>query len=341
MRFNRFTTVVVPAVAAFQGQQPYDLVSLAAVKAELVLTDQSKDASLKTWITEASAAAARFCDRVFPIETIQEQVYPPRDAFPPMVIGGADPLALERSPIASPANSVGLGPPGVAPLLTTASGGVLAASRCYVRVTYLAALGETAVSPEASIVVPAGGLLTVASPPQDTKGLATGWNVYVGTAPGQETLQNSVPLAIGASWTEPLTGLVTGTAALPAYLSIVENGNGLAEGVDFLVDYKTGLLTRLDTNGWPRRWPPLPIVVLYQAGWSIFDPTFADAVDAVVRLVKGRFFAQGRDPAVRQENVEGVWSATYWFGAGPGAATGNLPPDVQALLEKYRTPVVG
>lgn len=340
MNFRRFTTVVVPAVAAFQGQQPYDIVSVVAVMAEINITDQSKVSNLKTWITQASAAAAKFCNRVFPVETLQEQLFPPRDAYPPVAIGGVDPLELARSPIASQPNQAGLGPPGLAPTLSITSGGMLAAARCYVRATYVTALGETAVSPEANVVVPASDLLVVTSPPQDIQGIATGWNVYVGTAAGQETLQNAAPLAIGTNWTEPLVGLLTGSA-LPSYLSIVENGNGLAEGIDFLIDYATGLLTRLDTNGWPRRWPALPIVAFYQAGFVLTDPTFADAVEAVTILVKGRYFAQSRDPALRQENVEGVYSAQWWYAAGPGAATGDLPPNIQAKLERYRAPVVG
>ena len=44
MDFVIVTTVVSAATAAFQGQQPYDLVDLPTLKAELNLTDGSKDA---------------------------------------------------------------------------------------------------------------------------------------------------------------------------------------------------------------------------------------------------------------------------------------------------------
>lgn len=337
--FQRFTTVVAPAVAAFQGQQPYDIVSVAAVMAELAISDQSKIANFKTWITQASAGAARYCNRVFPVELIQDQLFTPRDAFPPIAIGGVEQLELSRSPIATTPCQAGLGAPPT-PVLSITSGGLLAAARCYVRITYLTAMGETAVSAEANIVVPASDVLVVTSPAQDIQNLATGWNVYVGSAPGKETLQNGSPLSIGTSWTEPLTGLISG-AAMPSFVSIVENGRGLAEGVDFLVDYDSGLLTRLDINGWPKRWRPLPTVALYPAGWVLTDPTFADAVEGVTMLVKGRFYAQNRDPTLRSENIEGVYSAQWWYAAGPGADTGDLPPLVQAKLDRYRTPVVG
>jgi hypothetical protein len=105
--------------------------------------------------------------------------------------------------------------------------------------------------------------------------------------------------------------------------------------------FKNGRLHHLDLNGFVKSWPALAITVLYPAGYALTDSTLADAVDAVIRMVKGRYFAQSRDPALRAENIEGVWSAQYWFAAGPGAAVGNLPPDIEALLEKYRVPAFG
>jgi len=42
--------------------------------------------------------------------------------------------------------------------------------------------------------------------------LAAGWNVFVGTASGEETKQNASPLAPGQPWTLPATGLAIGVA---------------------------------------------------------------------------------------------------------------------------------
>lgn len=53
------------------------------------------------------------------------------------------------------------------------------------------------------------GVLTDITPPG---GNQTSYNVYVGTASGGETLQNSSPIAIGTNWTEPTSGLVSGRA---------------------------------------------------------------------------------------------------------------------------------
>lgn len=227
MDFVVVTTVVTPATAAFQGQQAYDLVDLATVKSELQLTDSSKDALLLRWITQASAAAAKFCNRVFAVETIQDQIFPPRDIFPaPVVIGGVLPLQLSRWPVTQ-------------------------------------------------------------SP------------------------------------------------------TVTENSIALVENADFVVKYDVGQLLRLDANGWLKRWPPLATVVQYAAGYKPTDPGFTDVADAVIRMVKARYFAQARDPSLRSENITGAYEAQYWFASGPGAAVGNLTPDVEALLDKYRVPVVG
>jgi hypothetical protein len=88
MDFVIVTTVVAAGTPAFQGQQPYDIVDLTTVKAELNITDTSKDSLLLRWITEASAAAANFCNRVFPVESLKDQIFPPRDYFPASTVIG-------------------------------------------------------------------------------------------------------------------------------------------------------------------------------------------------------------------------------------------------------------
>lgn len=50
----------------------YDLTTLATVKAELGLTTTAEDVNLATWITQASAACAAYCNRVFGLETVTE-----------------------------------------------------------------------------------------------------------------------------------------------------------------------------------------------------------------------------------------------------------------------------
>ena len=121
-------------------------------------------------------------------------------------------------PIASPELSVlnGLGvafptnTPPAAPTLSSVAAGTLAATTYYVKITYVNAAGETLPSAEASLAVAADYVLSVASPAA-TSG-ASGWNVFVSTTSGTETLQNSSPIAIGTAWQEPTTGLISGSA---------------------------------------------------------------------------------------------------------------------------------
>lgn len=97
-----------------------------------------------------------------------------------------------------------------APALSSSAAGSLPATTYYVRITYMTAYGETPASPEANLAVAANHVLVVDSPSNLTG--ATGWNVYVGTTSGSETLQNSSPIAIATNWTEPTSGLVSGVA---------------------------------------------------------------------------------------------------------------------------------
>lgn len=107
----------------------------------------------------------------------------------------------------------GLNSPG-APALASISGGALSPATYYAVVTYVNPLGETLPSPEGSLAVAAGNLLSVASPP--SLGNATAYNVYAGAASGSERLQNSSPVPLGQNWTQPAIGLVANGSIPPA-----------------------------------------------------------------------------------------------------------------------------
>jgi hypothetical protein len=129
-----------------------------------------------------------------------------------------------------------------APTLTQTSGGTLAATTYYVKVTYLLNGAETPASPESSLAVSANFVLQVNSPASMTG--ATGYNVYVATANGKEVLQNgATPIALGTNWTEPATGLVTGTAA--PFTNGVGDGN-----LTQTTQYPGGGATNRVTQSW-------------------------------------------------------------------------------------------
>jgi hypothetical protein len=82
---------------------------------------------------------------------------------------------------------------------TVTAGGSLPAGNYSVRVAYTYATGVGILSPSTMVAVGNGQQFTVPSPPADAAGLATGWNVWIGPS-GNETLQNSAPLAIGTAF---------------------------------------------------------------------------------------------------------------------------------------------
>ena len=113
--------------------------------------------------------------------------------------------------------------------------------------------------------------------------------------------------------------------------------NVLTEGTEYIADRANGWLTRLDPNtGTPTGWSPNQYTVQYQAGLNSPPP---DLEMAVLRLVTARFKARGRDPYLRSQGEPGVGQEQYWVGAMPGQ-TGPFPPDISAVLEKYRVPAV-
>lgn len=348
------TRTLIAATPAFAGGAAPDLCALADVKLELNITDSLSDAYLAAVITRLSMQAANYCNRTFQLQTYEDRIWPVLDIFPWQVPGGLTLLRLSQFPVASQISPSGAAPP-VEPVLSQVPGGTLGASPYYVRATYVTNAGETACSLEARLPLAANNLLQVAAPPIDNAGIATGWNVYIGPASFAETLQNAVPLPIGAAFTLPGTGLIAG-AAPPSYVTVVENcstpvspvmpsppassdmqPSPLAEGVDFLVQNDRGILSRLYLNSNQMNWPALPVCVQYQAGFATIP---LDLQDAMIRMVKARWFARSRDPMVRQENVEGVYSATYWFGTGPGSPA-DMPNDAAAFLDRnYRVPVI-
>jgi len=89
--------------------------------------------------------------------------------------------------------------------------GTLAGTICYAQVTWVSATGqEGSASPVTTFQTADNSALTVAS--GNAPAVAAEWNVYLGPTVSTLTLQNRVPLAIGATFTLPGSGLVTGAS---------------------------------------------------------------------------------------------------------------------------------
>lgn len=123
--------------------------------------------------------------------------------------------------------------------------------------------------------------------------------------------------------------------------SVIETITGTATtlvvNTDFMTDAKKGQLIRLNSDGYPCRWKPNKITVSYSSGFATVP---SDVIDATSRLIKAAYFARQRDPSIKSEMVPGVLSQTFNMQT-LGSGDGNLPLDVQALLDNYRTPVIG
>jgi hypothetical protein len=125
-------------------------------------------------------------------------------------------------------NAYDLGTVPAAATLSQTSGGALAATTYFVKLTYILNGVETPASVESSLAVSANNLLQVTSPASVTG--ATGYNVYVASYSGGEIKQNTTAIAIGTNWTEPTSGLGSGTAPPPN--SGVGDGN-LSQSVQY------------------------------------------------------------------------------------------------------------
>ncbi len=196
----------------------YDLTELQDVKDELGISNNANDSVLSRYLSSASIAAAQYCNRVFPVETVSEQFF--ADHPNRMIRGGVKPLQLARWP-------------------------------------------------------------------------------------------------------------------LIAITSVTEDGTLLVQGTDYLVDVANGQLTRLDASGLEVYWHPLPLTVIYSAG---YNPIPLDVEDAVIRMVSKRYMAKGRDPSLKQESIPGVIERQFWIATGTDS--GNMPPDITDILNNYRMPLV-
>ncbi len=339
MDYRRRSKRIGPALTTlFTGGQTLDLVALSDLKLELNLSETSDDAYLAKLITRASSAAARFCNRTFVPALWLDHIVPASDAYPWQTPPVLTKLQVAQWPLTATPSPAMTAPP-LAPSLSSVAGGALAAASYYARVTYVSPLGETAASLETFLPIAANQLLQIAAPTTDPYALATGWNVYLSTSSYTETLQNTTPIALGTSWTLPTSGLVTGAAA-PSYVTIVEERlpapTPLAEGVDFVVDAERGQIDRLNSlTSRTREWR-LPATVIYPAGYAAIPD---DLQEAVILLAKLRWFARGRDAALKSETIPGVYSASYLAGGAAGVQ-GDMPAEVAEKLDRYRTTVV-
>jgi hypothetical protein len=109
---------------------------------------------------------------------------------------------------------------------------------------------------------------------------------------------------------------------------------------EYEIEEATGWLYRLNASGNRCARFCGRVVAEYTGGYILPDAPQAtlpeDIQRAAALLVKGAYLARARDPAIRNEIVEGAGSFGYF-----GVTVGDLTPEVEALLRQYRSPRIG
>lgn len=144
-------------------------------------------------------------------------------------------------------------------------------------------------------------------------------------------------------WPAAGATISVGALVLPRYpivsvSSVLEDGVAV-DSAERRADPDSGMLYRLDADGYPALWSAAKsIVVTYVGGYTMpgeADYTLPPSLEsACVDLVSSYWASRGRDPTVRAESVPGVLDTTYWVGAV--GEKGDLPPAVEAKIAPFR-----
>jgi hypothetical protein len=280
----------------------YDLTDLATVKDELSLTDTLADAWLSRGISQVSASISNYTKRVFAPEYVQDVFDIQQDPYPYQTPGGFAELQLTRWPVLAVISVV----------QTLAAGST-----------------QTLVQNTDFRADPATGRLLRLNP---FTGVATTWEAY--------------PLTV--LYTAGFGALVTESHVVPASPYQVTVSQSAAFSCAQSVSYASGTaFSAVAANPAQGQYAVANGVFTFNPAdtgqtLSFVYATSAipfDIIDVCLQLITGRFQARGRDPALIQRDTPGVGTERFWFGGEPGQR-GPFPPDLQGILDSYRTPTV-
>jgi hypothetical protein len=124
----------------------------------------------------------------------------------------------------------------------------------------------------------------------------------------------------------------------PPVVEIVDSVQGEApiDLSSYGINPRNGLMQIRGASGYPEWWSSYATLAMtYRGGYTLLQDLPRDLEDAVITLVKSKFFSRKRDPFIISESVPGVLSVEYRYSPlGEGGA--NLPADVQAVLDSYK-----
>ncbi|KQT57477.1 MULTISPECIES: hypothetical protein [unclassified Aureimonas] len=120
----------------------------------------------------------------------------------------------------------------------------------------------------------------------------------------------------------------------------VRRGSEIIEPRFVQYDPATGLLFRIDDDGWRVGWGDR-VSVTYAAGYVLPTDnadappsTLPPAVErAAIKLVAAYLSIRGRDALIKSETTEGVGATSFWV---PSAGAGLADPEAAGLLADYR-----
>lgn len=226
------TVQIFTAVLSAAGS--YDLVDLDTAKSELGIDplDTTKDDWLGRAIDQVSSSIASFCNRVFPIEQLQDLAYIQQDPYPYQTPGGFALLQLSRWPLVNFT---------ILPLAGPAAVGDTTLN-----------LGSAAGAPG---IVSAPGL-----PPGSTAGLANG--VLTLNQPVAGAMPAGTPIAFGIE----VKRLLANYGGIPTEQVLTANADyriDAERGQLLRLDRFSG------ANG---SWEAVPTTITYSAGYAAIPP---------------------------------------------------------------------
>lgn len=116
---------------------------------------------------------------------------------------------------------------------------------------------------------------------------------------------------------------------------VVEDGVNLTVNVDYRL-VGGGMLERISGDT-PVRWSGGKIVVPYTAGWVLPDGVPPELERQVIEQVKMAYFRVDEDPAVRSENVPGVYQASYAVAGGESIGQSGLLLSLESALAPFKS----
>jgi hypothetical protein len=233
-------TTVLLAATATAPAGPYDLTDLDTANDELSVpaNDTSNNSFLSRAISQASVAIKNYCNRVFQIEVVQDQIYIQQDPYPYQVPGGIFPLQLSRWPLAES--------------------------------TPISFTGNT----HGSVLV--DGIPNTAGMEAGDLVFAADGSIPAGSEIANVIDPNSINLTKAASSSSTGLSMNIGLQVIQTLAAGVTQT--LVYGKDFTVDAAKGWLIRLNPfTAIAAQWEAVPTVVQYQAGYQEIPDDLVEA----------------------------------------------------------------